>query len=59
LECEGHAFVIFLNFVFRGGASASMAKHAKLSSGIIYLISVLIAMMLELVLMSGFALICL
>jgi hypothetical protein len=39
-----------------GGAAVSMTKHSELSSRIIYSVSVLIAMMLEMLLISGFAL---
>jgi hypothetical protein len=39
-----------------GGAAVSMTNHSELSSGIIYSVSVLMAMMLEMLLISGFAL---
>ena len=56
LEFEGCAYVLFLKSVFMGDAAVSMTKRSEFSSGIIYSVSVLIAMMLEMLLKSGFAL---
>jgi hypothetical protein len=54
LEFEGCAYVLFLNSVSMGGVS--MIEHSELSSRIIYSVSALIAMMLDMLLIPGFAL---